>query len=96
MEMVLSTHGLALLDFSMQTFPTSSVEVFSAHYFLLSQGIKFFPLGIGFVLSKKRIEASVPFMQERKIKDSFAISVLGLSLARLKFAVFKSRKSFAE
>lgn len=63
---------------------------------LLSQGFKFLPLGVNSVLPKKRIEASVPFMQERKIKDSLVVFVLGLCLARLKSAVFKSRKSFAE
>ena len=48
------------------------------------------------MLAKKRIEASVSFKQERKIKDSLPVFVLGLCPARLKFAVFKSRKSFAE
>lgn len=54
------------------------------------------PLGLDSVLTKKRIEVSVPFKQERKIKDSLAVFVFGLCPARLKFAVFKSRKSFAE
>lgn len=102
MEIVCSTCRPAPSSISPWSSPASTEEVFSLHiipfdrfFTLLFLEIKYSRLGRHFALAREQLRHQYPLYRNKKKRLSYVVCTWSC-LARLKFAVFKSRESFAE